>query len=90
MHQKRMSMPTSRKVSKKTNKWITATSPGPHSKEASLPLVVILRDMLKVVNDAKEAKQILLEKQVLIDGIARKSLKFPVGLFDVVAIPAEG
>ncbi|WNY29381.1 hypothetical protein MmiEs2_16080 [Methanimicrococcus stummii] len=89
MHQKRMSMPTSWRVPKKTNKWITATSPGPHSKQASLPLVVILRDMLKIVDNAKEAKQILLEKKVLVDGTARKSLKFPVGLFDVIAIPAN-
>ncbi|WNY24042.1 hypothetical protein MmiHf6_13670 [Methanimicrococcus hongohii] len=87
MHQKRMSMPTSWRVPKKTNKWITATSPGPHNKQSSLPLVVILRDMLKVVDSSKEAKQILLEKKVLIDGIARKNLKFPVGLFDVIAIP---
>lgn len=89
MHQKRMSMPTSWRVPKKTNKWITATSPGPHNKQSSLPLVVILRDMLKVVDNSKEAKRILLEKQVFVDGIARKSLKFPVGLFDVIAIPAN-
>ncbi|MDR2944314.1 MAG: 30S ribosomal protein S4e [Methanosarcinales archaeon] len=89
MHQKRMSMPTSWKVPKKTNKWITAASPGPHNKNSSLPLGVILRDMLKIVDNAKEAKQILLEKKVFIDGIARKSLKFPVGLYDVIAIPAN-
>lgn len=89
MHQKRMSMPTSWRVPKKTNKWITATSPGPHNKDSSLPLVVILRDMLKIVDNAKEAKQVLLEKKVLIDGTARKSLKFPVGLFDVISVPAN-
>ncbi|WNY26395.1 30S ribosomal protein S4e [Methanolapillus ohkumae] len=89
MHQKRMSMPTSWKVPKKTNKWITATSPGPHNKDASLPLVVILRDLLKVVDTSKEATRILQEKQVLVDGIVRKNLKFPVGIFDVVSIPAN-
>jgi len=89
MHQKRMSMPTSWRVPKKTNKWITATSPGPHNKDSSLPLVVILRDMLGIVDNAKEAKTILLEKKVLVDGVARKSLKFPVGLFDVISVPAH-
>jgi Ribosomal protein S4E len=83
-------MPTSWRVPKKTNKWITATSPGPHNKDSSLPLIVILRDILHVVDNAKEAKQILLEKKVLVDGISRKSLKFPVGLFDVISIPANG
>lgn len=89
MHQKRMSMPTSWKVPKKTNKWITATSPGPHNKQSSLPLVVILRDMLKIVENAKEAKKVMLEKKVFVDGIARKDLKFPVGLFDIVSIPVN-
>lgn len=89
MHQKRMSMPTSWKVPKKTNKWITATSPGPHNKEKSIPLVVVVRDLLKVVNNAKEAKRVLSEGKVLVDGKVRKSLKFPVGLFDVVSIPEE-
>ncbi|MDV0446718.1 hypothetical protein MsAg5_05700 [Methanosarcinaceae archaeon Ag5] len=89
MHQKRMSMPTSWKVPKKTNKWITATSPGPHNKDSSLPLVVILRDLLKIVDTSKEATRILQEKQVLVDGVVRKNLKFPVGIFDVIAIPAN-
>lgn len=89
MHQKRMSMPTSWKVPKKTNKWITATCPGPHTKESGIPLLVILRDLLKIVDNAKEAKQILQERQVLVDGVARKELKFPVGLFDVISIPAN-
>lgn len=89
MHQKRMSMPTSWKVPKKTNKWITATSPGPHNKQSSLPLGVILRDMLKIVENAKEAKKVMLEKKVFVDGIARKDLKFPVGLFDIVSIPVN-
>lgn len=84
-----MSMPTSWKVPKKTNKWITATSPGPHNKQSSLPLVVILRDMLKIVENAKEAKKVMLEKKVFVDGIARKDLKFPVGLFDIVSIPVN-
>ena len=90
MHQKRMSMPTSWKVPKKTNKWVTATSPGPHSKDASLPLVVVIRDLLGIVDTAKEAKKVLMEGKVLIDGVKRKDLKFPVGLFDVVALPDEG
>lgn len=90
MHQKRMSMPTSWKVPKKTNKWITATSPGPHTKDASLPLVVVVRDLLKVVDTAKEAKKVLMEGKVLIDGVKRKDLKFPVGLFDIIALPDEG
>ncbi|NLI62633.1 MAG: 30S ribosomal protein S4e [Methanosarcinaceae archaeon] len=89
MHQKRMSMPTGRRVPKKTNKWVTATAPGPHNKKSSIPLILVIRDLLKVVDTAKEAVRVLSEGKILVDGKVRKSLKFPVGLFDVVSIPDE-
>jgi len=74
-------------VGKKVNKWVTATRPGPHSKVRSLPLGVIIRDVLKLADNRKEGKRILAEGKVLVDGIPRKELKFPVGLFDVISIP---
>lgn len=89
MHQKRMSMPISWRVPKKTNKWITTPNPGNHCKKYSLPLVVVIRDLLHLGTTLKEVKKILLEGKVLVDGIKRKNLKFPVGLFDVISIPEE-
>ena len=86
-HQKRLSIPKSWMVGKKVNKWVTATRPGPHSKVRSLPLGVIIRDVLKLADNRKEGKRILAEGKVLVDGIPRKELKFPVGLFDVISIP---
>jgi len=86
-HQKRLSIPKSWKVGKKANKWVTATRPGPHSKARSLPLGVIIRDVLKLADNRKEGKRILAEGKILVDGIPRKELKFPVGLFDVISIP---
>lgn len=89
MHQKRISMPTSWKVPKKTHKWIAATSPGPHNRQLSLPLIVIIRDILHLGSTSKEGKKILLEGKILVDGVIRKNLNFPVGLFDVISIPDE-
>lgn len=86
-HQKRISAPKSWQISKKSNKWITSTRPGPHSKEQSIPLTVVLRDLLGLVDNRAEAKTILSEGKVLVDGVVRKDLKFPVGLFDVINIP---
>ncbi len=86
-HQKRMSAPKSWQISKKVNKWITSTRPGPHNKQQSVPLIVVLRDMLGAVNNRSEAKKILSEGKVLVDGVARKDLRFPVGLMDVITIP---
>ncbi|MDD3042072.1 MAG: 30S ribosomal protein S4e [Methanosarcinaceae archaeon] len=86
-HQKRLSIPKSWKFGKKANKWVTATRSGPHSREHSLPLGVIIRDILKLVDNRKEGKRILAESKILVDGIPRKDVKFPVGLFDVISIP---
>ncbi|NYT19833.1 MAG: 30S ribosomal protein S4e [Methanosarcinales archaeon] len=86
-HQKRISVPNSWQISKKSNKWITSTRPGPHNRLQSLPLAVVLRDMLGVVDNRAEAKRVLSESKVLVDGVARKDLRFPVGLMDVISIP---
>jgi len=86
-HQKRLSVPKSWKVGKKGNKWISTTRPGPHSQARSLPLGIIIRDILKLVDNSREGKRILSEGKVLVDGIPRKDLRFPVGLFDVITLP---
>jgi len=86
-HQKRISAPRSWPIEKKTHKFVAKPSPGPHSEENSLPLMVILRDMLKLASYAKWIKRILHEGQVLVNGEVRKDHRFPVGIFDVVSIP---
>ncbi|MGP8319534.1 MAG: 30S ribosomal protein S4e [Methanosarcinaceae archaeon] len=86
-HQKRISAPKSWHILKKSNKWITSIRPGPHHKEQSIPLVIVLRDILGLVDNRAEAKTILSEEKVLVDGVVVKDLRFPVGLFDVISIP---
>ncbi|KXS41084.1 30S ribosomal protein S4e [Methanolobus zinderi] len=86
-HQKRISVPNSWQISKKSNKWITTTRPGPHHKEQSIPLGIVLRDMLGIVDNRAEAKRVLSEGKILVDGIVKKDLRFPIGLLDVISIP---
>ncbi|MBW6469908.1 MAG: 30S ribosomal protein S4e [Methanosarcinaceae archaeon] len=86
-HQKRISAPKSWHISKKSNKWITSIRPGPHNKEQSLPITIVLRDMLSLVDNRAEAKRVLSEGKILIDGVVVKDLRFPVGWFDVISIP---
>ena len=86
-HQKRLSVPKSWKIGRKGYKWVSTTRPGPHSQARSLPLGIIIRDILKLVDNSREGKRILSEGKVLVDGIPRKDLRFPVGLFDVITLP---
>lgn len=45
--------------------------------------------MLGIVDTRAEAKRVLSEGNVLVDGVSRKDLRFPVGLLDVITIPLE-
>jgi small subunit ribosomal protein S4e len=86
-HQKRLSVPKSWKIGRKGYKWVSTTRQGPHSQARSLPLGIIIRDILKLVDNSREGKRILSEGKVLVDGTPRKDLRFPVGLFDVITLP---
>ncbi len=63
------------------------SAPGPHSESKSIPLLVALRDMLKLANSSKEVKRILHDGSVMVDGNIVRDYRFPVGLFDVITIP---
>lgn len=86
MHQKRLSAPKTIKIPRKTAKWLVKTGPGPHNKNA-VPLLVVVRDHLKLADNAREARRIISAGEILVDGRVRKDYKFPVGLFDVISIP---
>ncbi|MCX8190367.1 MAG: S4 domain-containing protein [Candidatus Diapherotrites archaeon] len=83
---KRHKAPKTMHLFKKEKKFTLSPEVGPHSKERSVPIGYILRDCLKVASSAAEAKKILNEGKVRINGKIRKSLRFPVGLFDFVSI----
>jgi small subunit ribosomal protein S4e len=85
---KRYVMPKFWNVPIKTNAFIVKPLPGPHKKDECIPLQIILRDMLKVAHTAKEVRQILNAEKVMVDKKVRKQPKYPVGLMDVIEIPA--
>jgi len=87
---KRLNAPKSWPVARKNHVWVTSPNPGPHSLEGCMPLSVVLRDLLKVVDTAAEAKKALSSKQVLVDGKVITEEKFPVGLMDVISMPVLG
>ncbi len=89
---KRLAAPASWKIPRKSRHgvWITNVVPGPHPKERSIPLRVLIRDYLKLADNTREADYIIKSGKVLVDGKVSKEPRFPVGLFDVVEIPDLG
>jgi small subunit ribosomal protein S4e len=82
-HQKRLSVPNSWPVERKTDTF-TVKAKGPHG-EDGVPLLVLLRDVLGYVASKKEARYALEQGNVLVNGDENVSEDRPIGMFDIVA-----
>ncbi|RLF29072.1 MAG: 30S ribosomal protein S4e [Thermoplasmata archaeon] len=86
-HLKRLAAPRTLRIHRKEKTWTTKISPGPHPLDKSIPLGSIVRDYLKLCDTYKEAKRVIANGDVLVDGVERKNHKFPCGFMDVLSIP---
>ena len=84
---KRKPAPAFWPIHRKELPWVVKPSPGSHSLKKCLPLTMVLRDILGVAQTRKEAKLILDQGKVLLDGKICKQDDIPVGLMDVISIP---
>jgi len=83
-HQKRLSVPKSWPVERKTETFTVKADAGPHG-EAGVPLLIVLRDVLGYADTRKEARYALDQDSVLINGKAVSDEERPVGMFDILA-----
>jgi small subunit ribosomal protein S4e len=74
-------------IHRKEFTWVVKPSPGPHSIENCLPLAVVLREVLGFAKTRREAKMIVSNGKVCVDGKIVRRDDFPVGLMDVISIP---
>lgn len=88
-HLKRVGSPKSWGIPRKAEKFVTKTSPGPHNKNA-IPVVVWARDQMGIVRNLKEAKHVLRERQIIVNGRAVRHADMGIGIFDIVSIPKSG
>jgi len=80
--------PTFWPIHRKDRIWVVKPSPGPHRIEESLPLLIVLRDILALGKTRRDVDILLSRGNVKVDGVVRKEVDFPVGLMDVIEIPA--
>lgn len=77
-------------IPRKEHVWSVKPSPGPHPISMSIPISVILRDALKYIETMREARKIIGERKIAVDGRVITDYKFPVGLMDVISILPAG
>lgn len=87
--QKSISAPATRYFSKKESTFTVKGRPGPHNKNTSVPLSFTLVKILELAKTTSEAKKIIADGQIKINGTIRRNSKFPTGIFDIITIDAQ-
>ncbi len=86
-HMKRLAAPRTWPLKRKASIFVAKQSAGAHSVEESMAAVTVLRDMIGVCDTAREAKRIIGNRELFVNGKAVKNPKMPVGFMDVVSVP---
>lgn len=86
-HLKRYKAPKTWPIHPKEETWTVKPSAGPHAIEDCLSLMVVVRDILKIADNSREAKRIINSGDIVINGRSKKDYKFPVGFMDIITIP---
>ncbi len=85
---KRRAAPRAWTVPRKGTKWILRPRPGPHPTDRAIPLLLVLRDLQRVVASAREARILLRGGAVKVDGKVADDLARGIGLMDTVSLAA--
>ena len=85
-HMKRLTMPRSWPLPRKSSVWIQKPNPCGHPLDLCMPMGVILRDVLGVAQNRREAKKILHSKLVKVDGAIETDIGRGVGLMDLLTV----
>jgi len=83
MHLKRQKAPRSWPLARKGTKYLVVPS---SDVKSGLPLLIILREVLKLVKTRKEAKKIINLKKVKINGKLARDEGYPLKLFDILTL----
>jgi len=81
-----LNAPSNWPIEKKKYKWIIRPNPGPHPLFRSIPLAILLKNLLKYARTSREVKNILNSGEILINNRVRKDPKFVVGIMDIIEI----
>eukprot|EP01063_Lacrimia_lanifica_P010747 TRINITY_DN174_c0_g1_i1.p2 TRINITY_DN174_c0_g1~~TRINITY_DN174_c0_g1_i1.p2 ORF type:complete len:269 (+),score=146.45 TRINITY_DN174_c0_g1_i1:43-849(+) len=86
-HMKRLAAPRHWMVDKLAGVYAPKARPGAHKERESLPLILILRNRMKLALTRNEAMLITKQRLVTVDGRVKCDPKTPVGFMDVLAMP---
>ncbi|MEK6872538.1 MAG: S4 domain-containing protein [Nanoarchaeota archaeon] len=83
MHLKRQNIGKFWPVPRKGTKYLAVST---HDQKNSIPLIIVVRDVLGLVRTKKELKNLLKEKKIKINGKVITETNYPLRLFDVLLL----
>jgi small subunit ribosomal protein S4e len=81
MYLKRKAMPRTWPIPRKGSTYVVKAS------EKTIPLIIVLRDILGLVKTKKEARNLMIASEVIVDTKPRKEINYAVSLFSVMSLP---
>ncbi len=85
-HLKRLAIPRSWPLPRKTTIWVTRPRAGAHNLERSMPVAIVIRDVLGMARTTREVRRILHNGLCKVDGRVVKDTRRGVGLMDVLTL----
>ncbi|HTW76792.1 MAG TPA: 30S ribosomal protein S4e [Thermoplasmata archaeon] len=85
---KRRAAPRSWTIPRKGTKWVQRPAPGPHAQDQSIPLALVLRDLLHLATSAREARILVRSGAVQVDGKVAHELDRGIGFMDTLSLAA--
>ena len=89
-HKKRLSAPITYPIKRKHGKFTIRPYPTRGKFDSSIPLGIIVREILGYAKTLREVKKILSRKMVEVDGKVRTDYKFAIGPMDTLKITKTG
>jgi len=85
-HLKRLAAPNHWMLDKMGGVFAPRPRAGPHKLRECVPLIVVIRNRLKYAVNGKEARTIMMERNIKVDGRVRTDIKYPAGFMDCITI----
>lgn len=83
MHLKRNEMPKEWPMARKGTAYFVSAS---HAKTKGIPVLIAIRDILHIADKRMEIKQMILRKEIKVNGKIVYTDKYPIRLFDVLSL----
>ncbi len=87
-HIKRINAPKNWKIQRKDNTFVRRPNPGAHSLMLGTSMMTLFKELRPMAKTSKEVRNILHEKEVLVNGKRISNPDFIAGFMDIISIPS--